>query len=196
QKRQRIRRPPRQRGPIVLAVAASMLLSVTLSYAVILLLGTGTFIINPVAETFGGEAPITDYNGTPIADVGNPAELLDLPAALSTDLPLGATNATGDVLRNGLLHEYTFRARAGSSIAVAVQFFSPFAENVFPNVAIIDPDEQLAGDRCRREIIIDAQTGAAFICTIDISGDWRVRIFGRDGASSGVYVVTAEGIID
>ena len=196
QKQRRIRRRQRQRGVLVIFGVASFLLSITLSYVTMLALGVGTVIVNPVAETLGGEAPIMDYNGTPIADVDNPAALLDLPASLSTELPLGAANATGDILRNGLLHEYKFRARVGGNIAVAVQFFSPLAEDVFPNVAIIDPNGELAGDRCRREIIIDAQTGAAFICAIDVSGEWQVRIFGKDGESSGAYVVTAEGIID
>jgi DUF971 family protein len=77
-----------------------------------------------------------------------------------------------------------------------VQFFSPFAQDVYPNVAVIDPVGKLAGERCRREIIIDDKTGAAFICSIDVGGEWQVRIFGRDGKSSGVYIVTAEGIID
>jgi len=195
-KRKRVRYSRGRRNRLIMFGIGTVLLSLSLSWVTMLMLGVGGFFTDPVAQTFGGDQLITEYNGTPIAQVRNPAQYTALPASVSTRLPLGAENATGDILRGGILHEYKFNGRGGSSIAVAVQFFSPFANDVYPNVAIVDPNGRPAGDRCRREIIIDDKTGAAFICDIDTRGEWLIRIFGREGKSSGAYIVTAESMID
>jgi hypothetical protein len=198
-KRQRLRqvgRRPWSRSQTLLVVFSSLLLSLSSSWLVLLLLGVGSAYTNPMIEAAGGQQSIRDYNGTPIAEVEYPARLSDLPATYNSVLERGGENATGEILRDRALHEYTVIAVQGESLAIAVQFFSPFAEDVYPNVAILDPTGIYAEDRCRREIIIDAQTGAAFVCSIHISGSWQVRIFGDEGKSSGVYVVTADALID
>lgn len=188
----RSKRARRNRRGFAMFFVGSFISSVISAWFLMFLLGLGSRFVNPVAEQFGGGATIRDYEGTPIAEISNPASIPDLPAALSAPLRVGAENTTGEVLRDGVLHEYTFNAISGDEVAVALQFFSPFAEDVIANVAVLDPNDDPAGDRCERQIIIDAQTGAAYICEIDISGGWTIRVFGREGASSGVYVVSAE----
>lgn len=191
-RRRRQSRGKRNRRSLFAFITVSVVLSIMSSWLVALLLGIASWATSPVVEAFGGQPAITAYDGTPIADIPNPAQLPAFPAALSTALPRGATNAMGEVLRDGTLHEYEFRAANGENLAVAVQFFSPFAENVPAHVAIFDPNGQIAERRCQREVIIDEITGAAYICAIDVSGTWKIRIYGREGASTGVYVITSD----
>ncbi len=193
---QRRNRRPRSRSRIAIVMVSALLLSLSSSWLVMMLLGVGGGFTNPVLEAAGVQEGIRNYKGTPIAEVEYPARLSDLPATFNAILELGGANATGEVLRDGALHEYTLIAAQGQSMAIAVQFFSPFAEDVYPNVAILDPAGNHAEEQCRREVIIDTQTGAAFVCSIHVSGSWRVRVFGDEGESSGVYVVTADVLID
>lgn len=195
-RRRKQARAKRNHRSLFAFIAVSMVLSLVSSWLVLLLLGIASWATEPVAQAFGGQPAARAYNGTPIAEIDNPARLLDFPAALSTTLPRGATNTTGEVLRDGVLHEYTFQASMGENLAVAVQFFSPFAEDVSSHVAIFDPNERIAERRCSHEVILDEQTGAAYICDIDVSGTWTIRIYGREGASTGVYVVSSDVVAD
>lgn len=182
----------RSRRALLMFMTVGIMVSLTMSYVLMLALGAGAAIINPVSEVLGGEESLDVFDGINIDEIENPARLLNFPVAVSAPVERGGSNAVGDILRVGVLHEYTFDAYSGEEIAVAVQFFSPLADNVIGNVAVLDPNDYLAGSRCERQIIIDRQTGAAYICQIDVSGAWRIRIFGREGESSGVYVVTTD----
>ncbi|MBI5669954.1 MAG: hypothetical protein HZC41_18325 [Chloroflexi bacterium] len=97
-----------------------------------------------------------------------------------------------DVLDAGYAHEYTFEAQAGEELAVGVQFFSPNAKRVGANVAVLDPGGVNAESRCQRDSILSDGSSVAFICQVNKTGTWKLHIFGRDGESTGVYVVTYE----
>jgi hypothetical protein len=169
-----------------------LVLSLSSSWLVMLLLGIGSQFTSPVARLLGAPEPIQTIGGQPVTSYQNPATLSELPSSSSGEIERGEAGTTGDVMRAGALHEYTFEARQGEVLAVAVQFFSPFAENVVDNVAVKDPEGRAAGERCQRDFIIDEKTGVVFICRVDVSGDWLLRIYGREGESSGVYIVSAE----
>lgn len=175
-----------------LTFVSVLVLSLSMSWLTMLLLGVGSAYTSRIAELFGGSAAVTTVDGVPITEVRNPARSLAVPVAYEDALERGGENALGEVLRDGVLHQYTFQGERGEELAIAVQFFSPFAENVAENVAVFDPEPKLAGNRCQRDFIIDRQTGVVFICRIDVSGAWRVRVFGQEGQSTGVYIVTVD----
>ncbi|MBZ0281992.1 MAG: DUF2390 domain-containing protein [Anaerolineae bacterium] len=108
--------------------------------------------------------------------------------------PLAENDPLSDVLDPGFTHEYTFATQRGNEVAIAIQFFSPTATNVSSNVAILDPDGRNAGDNCERDTIFTDGTGIAFICKIYKSGTWKLQVFGQEGASTGVYVVTFDSM--
>jgi hypothetical protein len=180
------------RGRLMTLVVSGVILSVSSSWLLMLMLGIGSQFINPVATFLGAPAPIMEHEGRSIIDYANPAELEGLGASYNTEFGRGEAGTTGDILRDGAMHEYELEARAGEEIAIAVQFFSPFADNVPENVAVIDPAGRLADDQCERDYILDQYTGIVYICDINVSGVWKVRIFGKERESSGVYVVTAD----
>ncbi len=103
-----------------------------------------------------------------------------------------------DVLDPGFTHEFTFAVQRGSEVAIAIQFFSPTAtnvsSNVASNVAILNPDGRNAESSCERDTIFTDGTGIAFICKIYKSGTWKLQVFGQEGASTGVYVVTFDSM--
>ena len=171
---------------------AWLALSLSSSWLVMLLLGIGSWFTRPVAELLGAPEPVEMVDGKPVTSYQNPATLSELPASSSGEIERGEAGTTGDVMLDGGLHEYAFEARQGEVLAVAVQFFSPLAENVVDNVAVKDPEGRAAGNRCQRDFILDEKTGVVFICRVDVSGDWLLRIYGREGESSGVYIVSAE----
>lgn len=95
-----------------------------------------------------------------------------------------------DVLDAGRAHEYSFTGISGSEALIGIQFFSPSASAVSKHVAIIDP---LGGKRqCYRDTIIQGEAGVAYICTINVSGEWRIRILGVQGESTGAYVISVD----
>jgi hypothetical protein len=100
--------------------------------------------------------------------------------------------ASTDVLDPGYAHEYTFTTTAGSEFAIAIQFFSPTATSVDTNVAIVDGDGVNAESHCERDSIFVDGSGVAFICQVHQGGTWKLQVFGREGQSTGVYVVTYE----
>jgi hypothetical protein len=77
-------------------------------------------------------------------------------------------------------------------MAVMVQFLSPTANSVSRNVAILDPAGENAEGECLRDSILQGDNGVVLDCRIQRTGVWRVRIFGRDGESTGAYVVSVE----
>lgn len=180
------------RGRVIVFALSAVTLSLSSGWLLMLMLGVGAQVVNPVASLVGAPQPIVAYDGLAITEYANPAELDGLVPSYNTVFGRGEAGTTGDILRDGAMHEYALEARSGEELAIAVQFFSPFAENVPSNVAILDPAGNLAGARCQRDYILDQYTGVVFICNINLDGEWRVRIFGKERESSGVYVVTAD----
>jgi hypothetical protein len=182
------------RGRLITFGVSSLVLGLSSGWLLMLMLGIGARYTNGLATLVGAPGPIETYDGRAITDYANPAELDGLAPSYNTEFGRGEGGTTGDILRDGAMHEYELEARLGEELAIAVQFFSPFAENVPENVAILDPSGNLAGSRCQRDYILDQYTGIVYICNIDMSGVWRVRIFGKERESSGVYVVTADSL--
>ena len=60
------------------------------------------------------------------------------------------------------------------------------------NVTILDPAGHNVSDRCDRDRLLQGDNGVIFVCEIHASGVWQIRLFGREGESSGVYVVAIE----
>lgn len=95
-----------------------------------------------------------------------------------------------DVLDAGYAHEYIFPVEQGEELAIGIQFFSPNAQKVGANVAVLDPDDINAESRCQRDKILMDGSSVAFICQVHKTGSWKLHVFGRDGESTGVYVIT------
>jgi hypothetical protein len=135
-----------------------------------------------------GSQPVTQIDGVPIEDVAH-APLL-VPANRSVEIEPGQQQV--DILYPGYAHEFMFNTRSGVEMSIFVQFISPTAKNVSPNVVVVDPSGNDAESRCDRGGILTDNSGVTFTCRIDQGGGWRVRIFGREGESSGAYYVTAQ----
>ncbi len=132
--------------------------------------------------------PVTEINGTPV--YARPDAVVVVIPAKSTELT--RQQAISDILEPGFAHEYVFAAELGEELAIGVQFFSPTAQQVSRNVAILDPDGGDGERFCVRERILQGDNGVAFICPIHKAGQWKLRLFGREGESSGAYVVAIE----
>lgn len=151
---------------------------------------------NPLASDAGSSGGANPVNLMPVTPDGDPNTYADDAAAggfvvqpnKTAALTRGGTVA--DVLDAGFAHEYIFTAAAGEEVAIAIQFFSPTAKAVEKNVAILDADGVNAETHCVRDEIFTDGSGAAFICTIHRGGKWKLQVFGRDGESTGAYVVS------
>ncbi|MBZ0289870.1 MAG: hypothetical protein K8I30_19765, partial [Anaerolineae bacterium] len=143
-----------------------------------------------------GSGGSSGTGANPVTPDGNPNTYADDAAAggfvvqPNKSAPLARGNPIGDVLDEGFAHEYTFNTSAGEEIAIAIQFFSPTAKAVEKNVAVLDTDDVNAANHCQRDQIFTDGSGAAFICIIHRGGKWKLQVFGRDGESTGAYVVT------
>ncbi|MEO8608308.1 MAG: hypothetical protein ABI690_10520 [Chloroflexota bacterium] len=132
----------------------------------------------------------------PTSPDGNPNTYADDAAAAgfvvqpNKSATLTRGSPLSDVLDAGFAHEYTFSASTGEEIAIAIQFFSPTAKSVAKNVAILDSDNVNAESHCERDQIFVDGSGTAFICTIHKGGTWKLQVLGRDGESTGAYVIT------
>lgn len=196
-------RSQRKRSPWTLVgLAGSLLLSLSLTYAVLTALGSP--IAAQVRAILGGEAPQAS-DGTPVFgqprqpasgaggdDASGSAPVGSFIVRPSKSVELKRQQPVSDVLDAGFAHEYTFEAARGEEIAIGVQFLSPTAQRVGANVAIIGPDGYNAESRCQRDQILTDGSSVAFICTAHQGGTWKLQLFGRDGESTGVYVVTYE----
>lgn len=179
--------PPRKRSAWrTLGCLGFILLSLASSFFVMSVLGMG--LAGRIVVLFGGAQPITEIDGVPIEDVAH-APLL-VPANRS--VPLDSGQQQVDILYPGYAHEYSFPARAGQEMTIYVQFLSPTAKNVSPNVAVVDPTGADAEGYCTRGGILTDNSGVTFVCQVHESGNWKVRIFGREGESSGAYYVSAQ----
>ena len=179
-------RPQRKkRSPwVYVGIAGAITLSLVSSFFVLTFLGSS--VPGQILGAVTGEQPVTEIDGVPLEQV----EDAPLKVEPSTVKNLPRENPLSDTLTAGIEHAYDFQADAGENLAIAVQFFSLGAGNVPRNVVILDPDGHEASSHCRHETIMDANSGAAFVCQIHLSGQWQIRILGRDGESTGAYVVT------
>lgn len=159
-----------------------IILSITSTYIVLNIAGIGGEIINFVT----GDQPIAEVEGTPV-------ELIDRPVLVvppSTSSVLRSEDTQTNTLTDGHVHEYGFEVNNGDEVLIGVQFFAPTVLNVPDNVAVFAPDGTNADRSCDRQPMLDAQTGIGLICRISSGGVWTVRIFGREGESTGAYAVS------
>ena len=135
-----------------------------------------------------GATPVTEIQGTPV--YARPDAVVVVAPAKTTDLV--RQQPISDILEPGFAHEFVFTVQQGEEVAVGVQFFSPTAQGVGRNVTILDPDGLSAERVCQRDQILEGDNGVVFICPVHKSGRWKLRLFGREGESSGAYVVAVE----
>lgn len=163
-----------------------LILSLASSFFVMSVLGLGA--AGWIVALITGVQPVTEIDGVPIEDVAT-APLL-VPANRSVEIEPGQQQV--DILYPGYAHEYEFRVRSGDELAVYVQFISPTARNVSPNVVMVDPEGHDAEGSCTRQNILTDNSGVAFSCDINRGGRWKVRIFGRENESSGAYYMSGQ----
>jgi hypothetical protein len=160
-----------------------MLMSITASYFVLTVLGSG--IPGIVRGIFTGSGPVTEIDGTPLSERPDAVYVVEP----SQQKALDRSDAVADALEPGYAHAYTFDARINEEVAIYVQFISMTAHGVSRNVAIFNPAGEDASGQCSSDSILQDDSGIVFICNINQGGLWQVRIFGREGESTGAYTV-------
>jgi hypothetical protein len=181
-----LKKPRRKRKRTVwtyITIASIVLLNVTLSLFVAFALGTD--FAGKLRNLVIGRSPSQTINGTPMRDIPNIA--LTLTPSYNRDLTDQKT--TGDIMVAGDVHEYKFQAATGQELAINVQFISLTAKKVGRNVGIVRPDGTNAENTCQRDSILKDGSSVVFICKIDKTGLWHVRIYGIVNQSTGAYVV-------
>ena len=175
----------RKRGTwFYVGILATVLLSLSASYFVMLVLGSP--LPGRLRGMLGGAQPVTEIDGVPLKQI--PDAVLKIPPSSSSEVT--QTEPLAEILEPGVVHEYTFYARNGEELAIGIQFFSPTAQRVNRNIAILDPQGDNAEGQCLRQHILQGDNGAAITCRINRSGNWQVHILGRVDESSGAYVVS------
>lgn len=148
-------------------------------------------VFSRVNQITGGPTPSTEIDGTPIVYVPN-APLLITPVISE---PINTQDI--EVLEHGYLHEYAFDVDRGDEVAIWVQFLSVDAKKVSRNVVLLNPQDQNVTPICDLDHIMqDGDNGITLICPIDVSGEWKVRILGRQGESVGVYFIGVQTLAD
>lgn len=139
----------------------------------------------------GQMAPVTEIDGVPLVDVED--AIYRITPALESEV----SNQQMEIVDAGYVHQHRFSGQVGEQYAIFVQFLSFNANRVSRNVVIVASDGTDITNRCERETIIaDAgDTGVGFICTLPFTGDYAVRILGRDGESVGAYFIGVEQLL-
>ncbi|MBN8593282.1 MAG: serine/threonine protein kinase [Anaerolineae bacterium] len=145
---------------------------------------TGSPLAGQIANFLQGIRPVDSIDGTPIAQVPD-AVLQVEPAQTKT---MGLDDVLNGVLDAGIAHEYRFQASYGNTIYLLTQFVSPEARSVSRNVAIIDAQGQPAV--CDRQRLLDGDNGVIAICNVRTPGEWKLRVLGIQGESTGAYFVS------
>lgn len=181
-------RKPRQRKKrgtwFYVGIIGSLLLGLSCTYFVLLVLGSG--IPGRLRGLLTGQQPITEINGVPLELVED--AVLKIPPSQST--PLQGPEPAANVLEPGVVHEHVFSARSGEEVAVGVQFFSPSANRVNRNIAILDPDGRKIN--CDRSRILQGDNGSMIVCNIHKGGTWKMLVLGIEGQSTGAYFVSVD----
>lgn len=180
-------RRSKRRGPLRWVIIFGLLLfGMSCSVLTLNLVGIISGPITAITQFMGGATPVLEIDGQPLSQVSN-APLRVQPAQSK---PL--EQRTADVIEPGYAHEYTFRGRQGTEVAVYVQFLSLAANRVSRNVVVLRPDNSDATPGCSRDAILQGDNNLTLICPIDAAGTWKVRILGRERESVGAYFVGVE----
>ena len=147
-------------------------------------------VIGAFIQFTGGPPPITELDGRPIEEVENAAYFIE--PALSED----ATSQQVNVLEHGYVHEYRFSGRVGEDYAIYVQFMSVAASDVDANTLVLDPDGNVVGrDVCLplgEAGLLGGQGNVTINCSLNRTGEWRMRVLGINGESVGAYFAAIE----
>lgn len=184
------RRHERRRWWSRLGCVSAILMSIScvlFTFSLFGILPPGFF--TTVSVLLGGPTPVVEVEGVSIDKI--PDAVMVVPPSKSE----AATNRTMDILEPGFNHEYTFYARVGEEVAVYVQFLSLSANYVSNNVAVISPSGRNMIGWCERESILRGEdNNVAYVCRINETGDWRLRILGKAGESVGVYFAGVQNL--
>jgi len=180
-------RQERKRSPwTYIAFASFLLMNATLILVVLLSQGQAGGITGFFDTLRGTAAPVLSIEGTPIGEIPNIILTIEpiKSEALRSESPLS------DVLDAGRVHEYRFNAASGSEVDIGIRFFSSTAHNIVENIAVLNPAGEASTNVCQQDSIMGDGADLALICTISMSGTWRIRILGIDGESTGAYVIS------
>jgi len=170
-------------GTRTLVLICLLLFAMSCSLITMNMVGIITGPVTWVTVLTGGATPVRELDGTPIASVSD----APLRVEASQSKPLEARDT--DVLEPGYAHEYTFASSSGAEVAIYVQFMSLAANKVSRNVVLVRPNGSNATGICERDAILQGDNNITLTCTIDATGQWKLRILGREGESVGAYFV-------
>jgi len=165
-----------------------LLLGIAGSVLTLNMIGIISGPITTLTMLMGGAAPVRDIGGVSINEVEAASTLI---SPSHTERLEGRDT---DVLEPGYQHEYTFDGRFGQEAAIYVQFLSLAANRVSRNVVLLRPDGTDATAECTHDTILRGDNNVALTCVLDASGEWKLRILGREGESVGAYFVGVEQI--
>jgi len=179
-------RKKRQRNLTRFGCMFSIMLSMITSTFTMRAVGMIPEFMGTINELIGEPTPVEEFNGVSLE------ESTDAIYRMQPVVEEVAQQQGVEIMDAGYLHEHTFNARQGEQYAVYVQFLSLSANRVSRNVLLLDPAGNDAQGQCIREQILEGDNNVAFICLIHMTGEWRLRILGRDNESVGAYFVGAQ----
>lgn len=165
-----------------------LLLGIAASVLTLNMVGIISGPITTLTMLTGGGAPVREIGGVSINQVEAASTLISPSHSERLD------GRDTDVLEPGYQHEYTFEGRFGQEAAIYVQFLSLAANRVSRNVVLLRPDGSDATAGCTHDTILQGDNNVALTCELDASGEWKLRILGREGESVGAYFVGVEQI--
>ncbi len=178
----------RQRGLWFYIGIFAFILS-SLSAGFFVLSFTGSPLAGEITNLILGKRPVTEIDGIPVQNIPN----VVLTVQPYQTKEIRNSQQLTDVLDNGVAHQYYFDAQVGEEYNIAIWFASPTANRVARNVTVLDPSGRDARPLCQQDQFIPgADTNVGYVCPINQSGRWALRVFGIDGESTGAYFVKIE----
>ncbi len=135
----------------------------------------------------GGLLLILNLTGSPLLARFN------LPGAPSRDDATPHVIAPGAAIQGtlaaGMTQEFQFQGREGAILMAAIQFLTlPADTDCSGAIVLIDPDGYrvaVSGDTN----FLGATGGSVLEYTLDMTGNWRLRLIGQEGHSVGLYML-------
>lgn len=178
-----ISKPPSRRWSRIGCLAFMLVLILAFAALALDALGVYQGLITGITIVSGGPTPVSEIDGTPLAQVDNAAALV--PAAQSKQ----AIARDADIIENGYLHEYRFNATTPQKITVSIQFFSLAAKRVSHNIAVLAPDGTDIFSRCTQASASEIDSTVNVTCQVIDPGTYLVRVLGRSDESIGAYLI-------
>lgn len=197
-KRNKRRRRTRRALGCVVWFLISGICSATL---VMNLIGIWTAPLGIANQVGSGIAPVTEYEGVPIAQLEFPVNVVPITQDTPYDTFTGQPSIS--VLNHGHAHAYSFEMYGGRALAVVIGFISPSPRDFKRNVAMYDAQgNDITDSQCQQidpppeiyEQQPTLQTVAQYVsllmmaCPASMSGQYQIKIAGVEGESTGLYV--------